>query len=174
MFSGMRLNEICGLRTADVQEEGGIQFFDVISSEDRRHKTKGSQRRIPVHSTLNAIGFGEYLALVRKQKQEYLLSGLKAGGPDQKRSWYISKRFTDLRRAVGIDDPGVVFHSFRNTVATALENAGVPESEAVHLLGHKKLSMSYGLYSKGLSLERLRQVVEAITYPGLGLGQIMR
>ena len=55
----------------------------------------------------------------------------------------------------------------RNTVATTvLHNAGVPEVEATALLGHTVPTMSYGLYSGGLSLERLQQVVQAIRYPG--------
>jgi integrase len=65
-----------------------------------------------------------------------------------------------------LDRPGLVFHSLRNTVATVLHNAGVPEVEAAALLGHTVPTMSYGLYSGGLSLERLRQVAEAIRYEG--------
>jgi integrase len=167
LYSGMRLDEICGLRTQDVGEDSGVLFFNVISYEGRRVKTAASRRRIPVHSELLRIGFGEYLAHVRQQGHDYLFPALKPGGPDGKRSWYISKRFTEYRRSVGVKSPATVFHCFRKNAATALERARVPENEAVQVLGHKKLTMSYGLYSGGLDLPALVQVVEAITYPGL-------
>jgi hypothetical protein len=50
-----------------------------------------------------------------------------------------------------------------------LERARVPESEAVQILGHDKMSMSYSVYSLGLDLPALREIVEKIKYPGLDL-----
>ncbi|HET6519925.1 MAG TPA: hypothetical protein VFG47_08895 [Geminicoccaceae bacterium] len=67
---------------------------------------------------------------------------------------------------------GVDFHSFRRCAATALERARVPESEAVQVLGHEKMSMSYGVYSLGLNLKALRETVERIAYPGLDLSHL--
>jgi hypothetical protein len=60
-------------------------------------------------------------------------------------------------------------HSLRGNVATALENAGVPEGDAATLLGHEKATLSYGLYSSGLSLARLKEVVEAIRYQDVAI-----
>lgn len=169
LFSGMRLDEICGLRTQDLEDDSGILFFNVISHEGRRLKTAASRRRIPVHSELLRIGFGKYLAYVRQQGHEYLFPALKPGGPDNKRNWYIGKRFTTYRRSVGVKSPTTVFHCFRKNAATALERARVPENEAVQILGHKKMTMSYGLYSGGLDLAGLAEVVEAIQYKSTNL-----
>ena len=168
----MRLDEICGLRTTDVMEDEGIQYFDLRSHEGRRLKTAAARRRVPVHSELLNIGFGTYLAHVKHQGYQYLFPALKPGGPDGKRSWYVSKRFTTYRRTVGVSATGTVFHCFRKNAATALERARVPENEAVQILGHKKMTMSYGLYSGGLDLVGLARVVEAITYPGLDLSRL--
>ena len=54
LFSGMRLGEICGLRTTDVQLESDTYFFNVAESgeDDRRLKTAAATRRVPVHSEL--------------------------------------------------------------------------------------------------------------------------
>jgi integrase len=172
LYSGMRLDEICGLRAADVMNDEGILYFDLRSHEGRRLKTAAARRRIPVHSELMRIGFGSYLVHVRRQGHEYLFPALKPGGPDGKRSWYVSKRFTTYRRAVGVSASETVFHCFRKNAATALERARVPENEAVQVLGHKKLTMSYGLYSGGLDLAGLVRVVEAINYPGLDLSAL--
>ena len=38
------------------------------------------------------------------------------------------------------------------------------ENEAVEILGHEKLSMSYSVYSLGLDLRGLKKVVEKIKY----------
>ena len=39
-----------------------------------------------------------------------------------------------------------MFHSLRRTVATLLEDAGVPEGIAADILVHEKKTLSYGLY----------------------------
>ncbi len=54
-------------------------------------------------------------------------------------------------------------------MATALERARVPENEAVQLLGHEKMSMSYSVYSLGLDLRGLQDVVQQVRYDGLDL-----
>jgi integrase len=169
LFSGMRLDEMCGLRVQDMRREEGLLYFDLRSHEHRRLKTSAARRRVPVHSMLSQIGFESYLARVNNETHEYLFPALKGGGPDEKRSWYVSKRFTTYRRAVGVRASETVFHCFRKNAATALERARVPENEAVQILGHKKMTMSYGLYSGGLDLMGLQRVVEAISYPGLVL-----
>lgn len=169
LFSGMRLDEICGLRTEHVRRERRVLYFDLQSHEGRRLKTAAARRLVPVHSELLRMGFSSYIAHIRHEGHEYLFPALKPGGPDNKRSWYASKRFVIYRRSLGVTAKETVFHCFRKNVATALERARVPENEAVQILGHKKMTMSYGLYSDGLDLIGLKRVVEAISYPGLDL-----
>ena len=53
----------------------------------------------------------------------------------------------------------------RRTVATILENAGVPESVSADILGHDMPSMTYGLYSGGATLETKTEAIEKIRYP---------
>ncbi len=52
-------------------------------------------------------------------------------------------------------------------MGTALERARVPESEAVEIMGHEKLSMSYDTYSLGLELKALQEIVEKINDPDI-------
>ena len=59
-------------------------------------------------------------------------------------------------------------------MATALERSRVPESEAIQLLGHEKMSMSYSVSSLGLDLHGLQDVVERIRYYGLCLQHLRR
>jgi integrase len=97
LFSGMREDEICGLRVTDVREEDGVLHFNVIEHEGRSVKSESAIRRVPVHSHLIEVGFGEYFNHVRKAGQTYLFPGLRAGGPDGKRNWYFSRAFTPDR-----------------------------------------------------------------------------
>jgi integrase len=180
LYSGLRSDEICQLRLSDVRQDNGIWFFNVAEAgDDKQVKTPAGYRRVPVHSMLVRCGFLEYLKHVKGQGHEFLLPGLKPGGPDKKRNWYFTRSFTGYRRGVKVErlDPQtgrnrVSFHSFRKNVGTALERARIPESEAVQVLGHEKLSMSYDIYSLGLDMKGLRRVVEKIKYPGLDLSHL--
>jgi hypothetical protein len=49
-------------------------------------------------------------------------------------------------------------------VATKLEQARIPESEAVQVLGHEELSMSYRVCSLGVDLRPLGEIVEVVNY----------
>ena len=57
-----------------------------------------------------------------------------------------------------------VFHCFRNTVATQLENAGIPEGVAADIVGHEKKTITYGLYSGGTSARIKLEAVKMIKY----------
>jgi integrase len=166
LFSGMRLNEVCGLRVGDVKPAGRIWYFDVTEEGGRRVKTEAARRAAPIHSTLIACGLKKYPGAL--PKDGLLFPALKPGGPDGKLSWYFSKRFTGYRRACGIDRPRVSFHSLRKNVVTALDNARVPANDIAALVGHER-QFTTSVYSKGLELPALADIVEKIKYPGLRL-----
>lgn len=173
LYSGMRSGEVCQLRTTDVKHEQGVWYFDVRDEGgEQRVKTEAAVRKVPVHSQLVRCGFLDYVKSVKGHASGQLFPALKPGGPDAKLNWYFGRAFTTFRRAVGIDREQVGFHSFRKNVGTALERARVPENEAVQILGHEKLSMSYSVYSLGLELKALREIVEKIKYEGLDLGHL--
>jgi integrase len=165
LYSGMRLGEVCQLRTDDVKRERKVWYFNVSEGENgQRVKTEASVRRVPVHSQLIKRGFLDYLKTLPSGQQ--LFPQLKAGGPDGKLSWYFGKRFTAYRRSVGINRPRVAFHSFRKNATTALDNAGVKSTDIAAVLGHER-GFTLDTYSKGLELPALQAIVEKIKYPGL-------
>ena len=53
-------------------------------------------------------------------------------------------------------------HSFRKHFLTALEEVGCPEEIAVKLAGHKRLSLTYGLYSEYKNKDQLWHYVEQV------------
>jgi len=61
-----------------------------------------------------------------------------------------------------------VFHSLRKAVVTILENAGVSENVVADIVGHEKTTMTYGLYSGGVSLAVKREALAKLVYPSAG------
>ena len=127
--------------------------------------------QLPVHSTLIKLGLLKY---AQRIEGEWLFPALKPGGPDAKRSWYLSKAFGAYRKRLQVirrDDSGrdlVDFHSFRRSAIRCLENARVPQSEAAQVVGHERAGITFGTCNpEGMGLKALRDVVEKIGYKGL-------
>jgi intergrase/recombinase len=59
----------------------------------------------------------------------------------------------------------LVFHSFRKTLITLLEQAGVPENFSCDIVGHEKGTIGYGHYSGGASLDNKKGAIEKVRYP---------
>jgi integrase len=79
----------------------------------------------------------------------------------------ISNQFTKFKQGLGFD-VSHDFHSFRRTFLTMCENAGIPEGVAADIAGHKKQTISYGLYSGGNTIEVMRDALELINYTSRG------
>lgn len=52
--------------------------------------------------------------------------------------------FPEYRRLIGIDREGLVFHSFRHTFVSRLEEAGVDTGKLARIVGHKITAGTYG------------------------------
>jgi integrase len=169
-YTGMRLEEIAQLSTADIREENAngatVTVIDIHNGGTNNLKNDSAPRLVPVHSALVRAGLLDYVA------------GLKAGplfpGLSRRASkgGKVGARLGELFRkrlvALGIKRDGLCFHSFRHTVAGRLDAAGVSQSDVARILGHAVAGMSYGTYSQaGPGLKRVAAVVEQITYEGL-------
>lgn len=162
-YSGMRLNEICELEHTDVKQDSRIWIFDLTAS-----KSEAGVRVVPIHSRILAAGFLDYRKRIGAGP---LFPGLLPGGPDGKRSWYVSKRFTKVRRGLELIDIDQVtgrdridFHSLRRSAITALKHARIPEHEVAEVVGHEHPLVTFGIYPDRQKLGRLQQVIEAISY----------
>lgn len=87
LLHGARLEELCALRQSDVHKRDDGYWMDITSG-----KTRAAKREIPVHPLAVSI-----IERRREDKDEYLFAGLDPGGPDNKRSWYISKVYGRFR-----------------------------------------------------------------------------
>jgi len=149
LYTGMRLDEICRLKHKDIFND----LFHIYEG-----KTKAAKRPVPVHPVLkNIINRND------SDEEEYILKGLVSGGYDKKRSGNFQKRHTRTRIKVNLPK-GVVFHSLRNTVITKLHNNLIPLYNIEQIIGHKQKSVAFGVYSSGLAAEKLRDIINGISY----------
>jgi integrase len=81
----------------------------------------------------------------------------------------VTKEFAKFRAELGIDRPGLVFHSTRKWFITQCERTGVPEHFTASLVGHQSARsenrLTYGIYSAGISDEQKRAIVDGIRLP---------
>ncbi len=153
LVTGARLEELCALRAADVEERPDGFWLTI-----HKGKTDAARRSVPVHPTVVRI-----LERRLAERGPFLVNGLEPGGPDRKRSWYVSKAFGRFRFQVGIVGPLQDFHALRNTFIEAMEGAEVPEPTVKLLVGHKRVSLTFGHYSKGDRVA-LREAIKRLNY----------
>ena len=167
LFSGMRLGEICQLRTGDVLRKNGVWCFRVSAEgEDQHLKTGAAERLVPIHSELERLGLLDY---VKRQAEGQLWPALKPGGPDHKLGWQFSAQFTMHRRSCGVDAPRLAFHSFRKNAAQALKDKRTTPAEIAELIGHERGFTVETYAPLGLPMPALKELIERIRYPGLRL-----
>jgi integrase len=152
-FTGARIEELCSLKAADVITVDRVKCLNITDA-----KTEAGNREVPIHPSISEL----IKRLSKDTKDGYLLSGLTFNKYND-RSNAIGKRFGNLKRKFGFERSHV-FHCFRNTVATLLENAGVPEGVSEDIVGHEKQTMTYGLYSGGTSTKIKYEAIKKIKY----------
>jgi integrase len=171
-YTGMRLEEICQLSTADIRDEGAngatVTCIHIHRNGKNHLKNESSARVVPVHSALVRAGLLRYRDAL--PKGSLLFPGLKSrASKGHKVGARCGELFRQRLEALGLKRERLCFHSFRHTVSKALDTAAVPQTDAARILGHTIPGMTFGVYSTGPGLKRLAGVVEAIEYPGLRL-----
>lgn len=152
-YTGMRLEEICQLRTDDISCIDGIHCFDIHGNDGNSVKTKAGWRKVPIHPVI--IERLRFLDFLEKQKNKGYIRffpelQLRSG----RYSHYASRWFNgDYLVKIGVKNQlstGKVFHSFRHTFANACKLSGVDEFKAREILGHEvsSKSITYGRYGK--------------------------
>lgn len=160
--TGARLEELCQLRTADVteQRETGLLIRIHDDGKDTRVKTASSRRVVPIHADVVAAGFPAYVALRQQRGDKWLFPDLRRDTFGNRSGNWLKWWGRYLRHPQGcnIQDPRVVFHSFRHTFKTLCRapagaegdaHGGTVISEEVHdaLTGHagSTVSRHYGV-----------------------------
>lgn len=162
LLNGMRLSEIAGLATGDVEEIDGVWTFRVRPNAHRDLKTHTSTRDIPIHPRLVALGLPE---LAKGRHSDALLF---ADAPSTNgTSNAAQKRMGRVVRSV-ISDERATFHSLRHNFRDATRNAGIPSDVVAKLGGWAgNGNQSMDGYGRGHRLETLREWITKVSYDGV-------
>lgn len=170
LYTGARLNELCQLYLDDVVTINGVDCLHIRASRpDQKLKTASSERLVPIHSKLKALGFIEFIQKQRAAGHQRVFPELTC----HKKHGYgaaPSKWFTRVREQLGFrDGEGQKdFHSFRHTIADHLKQKGISEALVGGLLGHQTGGITFSRYGKDFRPEVLAPVVEAVDFDALG------
>jgi integrase len=164
-YTGCRRGEVAQLKATDIKQNDGIWYFEFC--QDGNGKTKAATRIVPLHHALIDAGLLRYRDALPSGSM--LFPGIKGR---QSRGGKLGENLGDAfnwwRNKLGVNRPGVNFHSFRHTVGDRLRKAGVPEDDRAALLGHEDERITSRVYGHdGPGLHRLQAIVEKISYSGL-------
>jgi integrase len=151
-FHGFRLGDICEASTLDIEEEDGIPIIWIRLKnrpKTMRIKTGFSKRRVAIHSACLSAGFGLCGTCQGAPRRwaggaaAFITEGEAAVPAPAGVAWaaqhHASKLVMDFLRSLGIavaKKDGGRGHSWRHTVATLIEDAGVPDARSRYICGH--------------------------------------
>lgn len=171
MFSGARLNEICQMEAADLQQQDGVWYFNLLDSDDdegsnKRFKTPAARRRVPVHSRLIELGLHDYHREISGRPTSRMFPDYhyepKAGYSRSLSRWFNEV----LTPALGIKSKSHVFHGLRHTMVTRLIQAGVEQTVCQSIVGHERKGVTQGTYNReGYTLLQLQQAIDKYPAP---------
>ena len=114
LYTGMRQNEICQLRIADIEVDSGILVFRICHNPAIQQRTKARKTRTcPVHPMLAKLGFLDYVERLKAAKHDRVFPTLThTSGKDwtgKVRGWW-NESYQQMHVA---DTIGKSFHSLR-------------------------------------------------------------
>ncbi len=176
LFSGMRLNEACGLALVDIKHKDGISYFHVRDTGDeQRVKTASSIRTVPVHHALIEAGLLRKVAQLRSKGARRLFPELLAD-PSGYLSTNPSKWLNRLIDRIEDQESDVTgkltFHSSRHTVITKLRTAGVRQDVSEAVVGHESSESSVHAGYGTVELTAARDAINKIAYKGAVIGSL--
>jgi integrase len=137
-YEGMRVEEICKLKTDDIKLIDGIWHFDINGDV----KTSDSVRTIPIHKDLiDRFNFLDYVTSRSSEDFLFALNSIKSKATKKvKYSHYFLRSFTKSRdifvSSERIENDLISFHSFRHFFATRLRKGKVKYLDISRLMGH--------------------------------------
>jgi integrase len=167
LYSGARMGEILTLQTHEVGVLKGVPCFILRETEDKRLKTEGAERAIPIHADLIKLGLLQHVAKQQHEGQSRLFPDLS--GRDQRQIGDLfQKRFSYWQKNT-LDIVGVSFHCFRHNFRDAMREGGLP-IDAIRALGGwargKGVEHRYG---EGLRITSLAKWMDKVKFDGLVL-----
>lgn len=164
LYQLCRREEAGQLALVDIGVKDEIPCISITDlGEDQSVKNPGSKRTIPIHTSLIALGFLEYVQDIRNAKHTRLFPQLTLH--DHRYSDGIGKWFARHMNKVGLSQPELVMHSLRHGIHY-LHALGCPQDVAEMLTGHTPTSLHDKTYDRRelTSLTRLRNGLERMQF----------
>ncbi|WP_412507801.1 site-specific integrase [Roseovarius sp. SYSU LYC5161] len=162
-YSGLRLEEICGLRLEDVVLRCEHPYLDIRPNANRGLKNTQSRRLVPLHQDLIDLGFPDYCTRLRAAGDVDVFPDLKPGTPTNAFGDTLHHSWHELlKRQIGPDTGGKVFHSFRHYVISQLKRSGVGIDIIQDLVGHLHGNVTEDRYADRTDLALLAEAVNQL------------
>ena len=165
LFQLCRREEAAQLAHADLGAKDGIPCLTITDvGVGQSIKNKGSRRTMPIHSSLIALGFLDYVQTTRAQGYARLFYQLTRGTNGY--SDPIGKWYAKLLDTVGLSKPELVMHSLRHGIHY-LHKLGCPQDVAEMLTGHTPTTVHDKTYAHRelTPMTRLRDGLEKMQFP---------
>lgn len=158
LYLGLRQGEALGLRWSDVHLNADIPFLMVEQTLVREPgvglvfdtpKSEASHRLVPLPTVVASrfrVAWAEHVATGGKAGDLVFSAPGTAGQPrDHRQDW---GEWRSILQAAGV--PHVALHAARNTTASLLEEAGVPDRMVAQILGQSTVQVTHGYQSADL------------------------
>lgn len=159
--TGVRIGELVQVYPRDVREVEGMLCLSINTENGKSLKNKNSVRDVPLVG-FKGFSVQEFYEWTKTLPQDKTIIGMSRDT--------ASKTFNEgiLRTALS-DTENLSYHSLRHSMATFCRSAGVSETDAGAVLGHKPQSITFGLYGgAGRALEAMQTAItKALTKAGL-------
>lgn len=169
LFYGMRQGEVLGLRWCDVDMDNLVLYVNQTLQTDTDGrlifgppKSESSHRPIPILPWIEVrLRLAQHAAGMPDPTSEALVFATADGKPIQpKADW---KEWRTLLAGASTDEspiPTIALHAARNTAASVMEAAGVPDRLAMQILGHSTVLMTHGYQAADVA--RMRQALASV------------
>jgi integrase len=179
LYTGARLEELGQLRQKDVQlrsyvdEEGQERtawVIHIVSDpiDGLALKNAVSERIVPVHTTLERLGFIEFVRSAKDRNAERIFDLLRPNVYGRLTAKWGEWFGAYLRTACCIPDRRLVFHSFRHSFKQFARHAGINEGVQRQLMGHSSGDAA-DHYGSGFTVHQLVEGMKMYAVPGLSL-----
>ena len=165
LMAGLRIEEFCCLRREDLihTEHTWCLRADPAAQLSGRLKTGASERLVPMHDQLLALGFDRWIST---RPPGYLFEASVVPKGDPRRSHSLSIRAGTLIRRWGITNRRLTAaHSCRHTFCARLSQAGVEDRAIKTLAGHSTAGDVTSRYAGPYPLTQLRGFVNRVQWP---------
>ena len=160
LFTGARREEIAALEAKDVKTVDGVPCLFI-----QKGKTADARRLVPLHPTLQALGFQDYAQQVQGMNEPFLFPHLVETANGKGKN--AGRHFSNWLEALGITDSRKVFHSFRHTLITRLHALHANPAHVMQIAGHAQEAQGvhFQTYTHDVGLMALAETLGKLAYP---------